>query len=69
MSQQEQEQQFYPGRLVMVGTPGRHLDAQTAAFLRQHRIRAVCLFRRNLGSEDEIRKLTAELHAVMGEGA
>lgn len=58
-----------PGRLLMVDIPGRTLDADTAAFLRQHQIRAVCLFRKNLGSEAEIRQLTADLRGVMGPGA
>ena len=39
---------FHPGRLVMVDIPGTRLDADTAAFLREHHIRAVCLFRKNL---------------------
>ncbi|MDN3919728.1 beta-N-acetylhexosaminidase [Roseateles violae] len=60
---------FHPGQLVMVDIPGKRLDAETAAFLREHQIRAVCLFRKNLGSEDEIRRLTADLRAVMGEQA
>lgn len=62
-------QPFAPGRLVMVDIPGRQLDVATADFLRRHRIRAVCLFRKNLGSETEIRRLTADLRAVMGPGA
>jgi len=58
--------QFRPGHLVMVDIPGTSLDAETAAFLREHEIRAVCLFRKNLGSEAEIRQLTADLRAAMG---
>jgi beta-N-acetylhexosaminidase len=57
------------GRVVMVDIVGRQLDADTAAFLRAHRIRAVCLFRKNLGTETEIRQLTADLRATMGQGA
>lgn len=57
------------GRLVMVDIEGQRLDAATADFLRQHHIRAVCLFRKNLGSEDDIRALTSALRAVMGDGA
>jgi len=60
---------FNPGQLVMVDIPGKTLDAETAEFLRAHAIRAVCLFRKNLGSESEIRQLTADLRAVMGAGA
>lgn len=58
-----------PGRLLMVDIEGRQLDADTADFLRRHHIRAVCLFRKNLGSEDQIRQLTADLRGVMGPGA
>ena len=57
------------GALVMVDIPGKTLDADTAAFLREHHVRAVCLFRKNLGSEAEIRQLTADLRAVLGEHA
>jgi len=59
----------HPGRLVMVDIEGTCLDAATAAFLRQQRIRAVCLFRKNLGSEAEVRQLTADLRDAMGDGA
>lgn len=65
----QQHSSFHPGRLVMVDIPGKQLDASTADFLRQHRVRAVCLFRKNLGSEAEIRQLTADLRVVMGEQA
>jgi beta-N-acetylhexosaminidase len=60
---------IHPGRLVMVDIEGTRLDAATSAFLRQQRIRAVCLFRKNLGSEAEVRQLTADLRDAMGEGA
>ena len=58
-----------PGQLVMVNIAGTALDAAQAAFLREHHIRAVCLFRGNLGTEDEVRRLTTDLREVMGEGA
>lgn len=58
-----------PGRLLMVDIPGKTLDADTAAFLREHHIRAVCLFRKNLGQEAEIQQLTADLRDAMGDGA
>ena len=57
------------GRVVMVDIEGQALDADTAAFLREHQIRAVCLFRKNLGSEAEIRQLTADLREAMGKNA
>ena len=57
---------FHPGHLVMVDIPGTSLDPATAEFLRRHHVRAICLFRRNLGTEDEIRKLTSDLREIMG---
>src|SRR5436190_8798848 len=60
---------IHPGQLVMVDIEGTRLDAEQAAFLRDQQIRAVCLFRGNLGSEAEVRRLTAELRDVMGEHA
>lgn len=57
------------GDLVMVNIEGKRLDAATADFLRQHHIRAVCLFRWNLGDEAEVRQLTADLARVMGPHA
>jgi len=60
---------FHPGRLVMVDIQGKTLDAATAAFLRDNRIRAVCLFRKNLGTEAEVRQLTKDLREAMGPDA
>ena len=59
----------YPGELVMVDIEGTALDANQAAFLRDNHIRAVCLFRANLGTEAEVRRLTADLRDVMGDKA
>ena len=53
----------------MVDIPGTTLDADTAAFLRQHGVRAVCLFRKNLGSEAEIRALVLALREALGPQA
>lgn len=60
---------FDPGRLVMVDIPGTRLDAQTAAFLREQRIRSVCLFRKNIGTESEVKALMADLIEVLGPEA
>ncbi|HEY1393030.1 MAG TPA: beta-N-acetylhexosaminidase [Methylibium sp.] len=60
---------LHAGRLVMVDIQGRSLDAATADFLRSHRIRGVCLFRSNLGSEAEVRQLVADLRDAMGPEA
>ena len=57
------------GRLLMVDIEGQVLDADTADFLRSNDIRAVCLFRKNLGTEAQIQQLTADLRALMGRGA
>ena len=58
-----------PGALVMVSIQGKVLDAAQAAFLRRNRIRAVVLFRGNLGTEAEVRALTAALRKAMGPKA
>lgn len=63
------ERAFHPGQLVMVDIRGTALDQAQADFLREHHIRAVCLFRGNLGTETEVRRLTADLREVMGEHA
>ena len=60
---------FHPGQLVMVDIQGKTLDAATAAFLRHNQVRAVCLFRKNLGTEAEVRQLTRDLREVMGPTA
>ncbi len=60
---------FDPGRLVMVDIPGQSLDTETAAFLREQKIRSVCLFRKNLGSEDEVKALMRDLIQVLGPEA
>jgi len=57
------------GALLMVNIEGRALDAEQAEFLSRHRIRAVCLFRNNLGGESEVRRLTAQLREVLGPRA
>ncbi|HKX42595.1 MAG TPA: beta-N-acetylhexosaminidase [Burkholderiaceae bacterium] len=59
----------HPGRLVMVNIEGTTLGAAQATFLREQHIRAVCLFRHNLGSEAEVRQLTRELREVLGDDA
>ena len=62
---------FDPGALVMVGIQGKVLDAAQAAFLRKNRIRAVVLFRGNLGSElvDRFPVLPAHRAAVQSPPA
>ena len=59
----------HPGELVMVNVDGKALSRQQAAFFRRYRIRAVVLFRENLGTDVEICALTADLREVMGPNA
>jgi beta-N-acetylhexosaminidase len=53
----------------MIDMEGTALDAATADFIRTHDIRAVCLFRKNLGSESEVQRLCADLRELMGPEA
>ncbi|UBV44004.1 glycoside hydrolase family 3 protein [Deinococcus taeanensis] len=53
----------------MVDIPGPTLDDDTAAHLQRHGIRSVCLFRKNVQDEAQLRRLCAALRAVMGEHA
>ena len=69
MSPQTISDDFHPGQLVMVGIRGKTLDDAQAAFLRRHHVRAVVLFRDNLGTEEDVRALTAELREAMGPKA
>ena len=57
---------LHPGQLVMVDMEGTSLDADTAQFLRSHHIRAVCLFRKNLGTRQQVQKLTTDLREALG---
>jgi beta-N-acetylhexosaminidase len=57
------------GQLIMIRMPGTELSADMANFLREHHIRAVCLFRQNMVNEVQLKKFTADLRAVMGPEA
>lgn len=57
------------GGLLMVRLLGTTLDADTAHYLREHRIRAVCLFRQNMVDAEQLGRFTADLRAVMGPRA
>ncbi|WP_061945944.1 beta-N-acetylhexosaminidase [Collimonas pratensis] len=57
------------GQLIMIRFPGTVLDDDTAQFLRDNHIRAVCLFRQNMVDAAQLSKLTADLRAVMGPHA
>jgi beta-N-acetylhexosaminidase len=57
------------GRLIMIRFAGTVLDAEMAEFLRQHHIRAVCLFRQNMVDAEQLLALTTALREVMGPDA
>ena len=55
------------GSLLMVDLPGPRLDQDSARYLRDNGIRAVCLFGKNVESETQLQTLCRELREVMGE--
>ena len=57
------------GQLIMIRMPGTELSVDMANFLRDHHIRAICLFRQNMVNAEQLRKLTSDLRAVMGPEA
>jgi beta-N-acetylhexosaminidase len=57
------------GQLIMIRLIGTELDAETERFLRDNAIRAVCLFRKNMTDEAQLRRLTGRLRAIMGDKA
>ncbi|MBC7662749.1 MAG: glycoside hydrolase family 3 protein, partial [Caulobacter sp.] len=57
------------GQLIMIRFPGTELDAATADFLREHRVRGVCLFRGNMVNAEQLSRLVTDLRAVMGPEA
>src|SRR4030095_11578841 len=50
-------------QLFMVGIPGPTLDADARAFLEEYTPGGVILFKRNVQSATQLRRLVAELHA------
>jgi beta-N-acetylhexosaminidase len=51
-------------QLFMVGIPGTEVDRATAAFLAAYPVGGVILFRRNVRSAAQLRRLAAALHAT-----
>ena len=51
-------------QLFMVGIPGPTLDPATRAFLTDHPVGGIILFRRNVKSGPQLRRLVAALHAT-----
>jgi len=57
------------GQLIMVRLFGTELDAETAAFLQDNRVRGACLFRQNMTDAAQLTRLTRALRAAMGSDA
>lgn len=57
------------GQLVMIRMPITSLDEASAQFLKDNYIRGICLFRQNMVDEIQLKKLTADLRLILGEGA
>jgi beta-N-acetylhexosaminidase len=57
------------GRLIMIRLFGTELDADTAAFIRAHRIRGACLFRQNMTDAAQLTRFTGDLQDAMGADA
>ena len=58
-----------PGRFVMVDIPGPTLKRDTIAFLRAHRPRGVCLFKKNVETAPQTRALVEQLLKILGPDA
>jgi len=54
------------GQLIMVRLFGTELDADTAAFLSENRVRGVCLFRQNMTDAAQLQRFTGALRDTMG---
>jgi len=57
------------GQLIMVRLFGTELDEDTAAFLKDNRVRGACLFRQNMTDAAQLTRLTKALRDVMGPQA
>jgi beta-N-acetylhexosaminidase len=57
------------GQLIMVRLFGTELDAGTADFLRENRVRGACLFRQNMVDAQQLRRFTSDLRGAMGNEA
>ncbi|ULH14269.1 beta-N-acetylhexosaminidase (plasmid) [Deinococcus sp. KNUC1210] len=60
---------IHAGQLLMVDLPSPVLDADSAQYLKEHQIGAVCLFGKNVQDEQQLRTLCRDLRAVLGEHA
>ncbi|TXM88222.1 beta-hexosaminidase, partial [Methylobacterium sp. WL103] len=53
-------------RALILGCAGKTLSAEATAFFRDVRPWGFILFKRNIGTPDEVRALTASLRATIG---
>ncbi|MFC0349006.1 beta-N-acetylhexosaminidase [Undibacterium danionis] len=65
----KEEARRIAGQLIMIRMPETVLSETTINFIRDHHIRAICLFRQNMVNQEQLSKLTADLRAVMGPEA
>ena len=55
---------WHPGQLLFVGFHGSEVPPDLAARIREGRVGGVILFKRNIESPTQVRRLTAALHAL-----
>jgi beta-N-acetylhexosaminidase len=65
----KQELRKLAGRLIMIRLFGTELDADTAAFIRDNRVRGACLFRQNMTDAGQLTRFTSGLRDAMGPQA
>ena len=65
----KEEARRIAGQSIMIRMPETVLSEGMANFIREHHIRAICLFRQNMVNQEQLTKLTADLREVMGPEA
>lgn len=57
------------GQSIMIRMPGTQLEPEVAQYLKEHHIRAICLFRQNMVDQQQLSQFTKDLREVMGPEA
>ncbi|GAF15853.1 beta-hexosaminidase [Bacillus sp. JCM 19046] len=52
------------GQLLVVGFPGKQVPEEMEAFMKEHKIGNIILFARNMGTPEEVQKLTSSLQRI-----
>lgn len=52
------------GQLLVVGFPGKQVPEEMEAFMKEHKIGNIILFARNMGTPEEVKKLTSSLQRI-----